>query len=428
MVFFVKKIFIALFFLAKVSVYGQEELHIHHINIGNGDATLIGIFDLSQQKYVSKMLIDGGRLTAEKRLLPYIHKIIGADSESLHFQYVILSHYHNDHYTGLLALKSGRITADSIIDPGGYRVSSLFNHTATGGRKPDSLKIYMPWLDSLKDAARHNPPFVKGRSLIFLRYTTTPTTSIAKKLVFGQVNGMDVTLQCVAGWGNTLSENGVIVANPFPKRPNGNNFTLAFVLSLGEFRYFIGGDIGGAGGNYINQETVVTKFLNDEYPTSFSWSGNTPIKGHLCGYKSNHHGSDHSNNSGFMEGMRPTVVVTSAGDNSVWHLPHPNSLRRLSRVVPITDTLGNDIFSRGLYFTNLFNFSDIKSKDTAIKLFKNKPGISFDFGNNTNTAEGSYLIKVKDQSNNQSSFEVGRIDLDSQIPYKKLGVFFCHKK
>lgn len=106
-----------MFILIEVSIYGQQELHIHHINIENGDATLVGIFDITQQKYSSKILIDGGQLSAEKMLLPYIHKMIGDDGESVHFNYVILTHYHNDHYTGLMALKNGRITADSIIDP-----------------------------------------------------------------------------------------------------------------------------------------------------------------------------------------------------------------------------------------------------------------------------------------------------------------------
>jgi hypothetical protein len=40
--------------------------------------------------------------------------------------------------------------------------------------------------------------------------------------------------------------------NPNPQRSNANNFTLAFILSCGEFRYFIGGDLGGSGGTYID--------------------------------------------------------------------------------------------------------------------------------------------------------------------------------
>lgn len=428
------KIFFFLFInLFTVTICAQQELHIHHINIENGDATLISIYDVAQDKYTSKILIDGGQISAEKMLLPYIRKMVGNNEESVHFNYVILTHYHNDHYTGLMALNSGRITADSIIDPGGYRVSAIFNHTAAGVPKPDSLKIALNWLDTLKAAADHNPPFVKGRSKIFLRYSTGATSSIGKKIIIGQVNGTDVILQCIAGWGNTLSENNSIVANPNPKKSNGNNFTLAFILSCGEFRYFIGGDMGGqTSGAYINQEQTITKFLNDEYPASFSWLGDIAFKGHVCGFKANHHGSDHSNTSGFMEGMHPAITITSAGDNRGWHLPHPNALTRLSLVKPLTDTVSaaGDIFSRGVYFTNLYNFGSIKSKTKANSLFNNKPGISYDFGNHAATAKGSYLIKIKNEGNlgEQSSFEVGRVDTNNQVPYKKLATFFCHVK
>jgi hypothetical protein len=51
--------------------------------------------------------------------------------------------------------------------------------------------------------------------------------------------------------------------NPNPQRSNANNFTLAFILSCGEFRYFIGGDLGGSGGTYIDQETTYPKINNE---------------------------------------------------------------------------------------------------------------------------------------------------------------------
>ena len=87
---------------------------------------------MGQEKYTAKILIDGSQLSTDAKLLPYLRKMIGSDEESLHFNYIILTHYHNDHYNGLLGIKDGKITADSIVDPGGYRVSSIFNHPAPG--------------------------------------------------------------------------------------------------------------------------------------------------------------------------------------------------------------------------------------------------------------------------------------------------------
>ena len=40
--------------------------------------------------------------------------------------YIALTHYHQDHYNGLLALKNGRLRADSVIDPGGYPIGEVF--------------------------------------------------------------------------------------------------------------------------------------------------------------------------------------------------------------------------------------------------------------------------------------------------------------
>lgn len=412
----------------------QEQLHIHHINIENGDATFIGIYDVAAGKYTSRILIDGGQSAPQQMLLPYLKKMIGSDKASLHFNYIILTHYHNDHYNGLLALKNGSITADSIIDPGGYKVNTVFLNTAAAGSKPDSLVVAKQWLTALKAAAHHTPdPFVKGRSNILLQYGTNAGTDIGNKITIGTLGNNKVELQCIAGWGNTLSEGGAIDANHRPKKSNANNFTLSFILTCGEFRYFIGGDMGGEdAGNYIDQETSVTKFLENEFPVALSMEGDLQVKGHVCGFKANHHGSNHSNTAGFIGGMHPSVTVTSAGNNKNWHLPHPDYLQRLSAVTPISASSAStdSSFPRGIYFTNLYNFTGFPSKTKANTLFSQKPGISYDFGNNSTTAKGSYMIKVYADAllSEQSSFEVGRVDIDNAVPYRRLALIVCHKK
>jgi hypothetical protein len=270
-----------------------------------------------------------------------------------------------------------------------------------------------------------------------IRFSATATTTIGNKIIIGKVGTNNVELRCIAGWGNTLSKDGEIVRNPKPQIINGNNFTLAFVLSCGQFRYLIGGDMGGETvEKYIDQETIVTKYFEDEYPKSISMSGNVEVKGHICGFKSNHHGSNHSNMAGFMEGMRPAITVTSAGDDSGWHLPGLQYLDRLANVQPlsITTTLPDSTFNRGIYFTNLYDFSRLStkypSKRKADSLFNNMAGISYDFGNNTTTAKGSYLIKItnEDALRDKSLFEVGRVDINETIPYKRLAFFLCHSK
>jgi hypothetical protein len=405
-----------------LAISAQQELHIHHINIENGDATLIGIYDIAAQRYTSKILIDGGQVSADQLLLPYLKKMIGADRASLHFDYVILTHYHDDHYTGLLALKDGRITADSIIDPGGYKVATYFKHGAKA------------WLTMLKAATRATPaPFIKGRSKVMIRFDATATTSIGNKIIIGQLGDTNVELECIAGWGNTLSSGSVIKKNPAPTKTSANNFTLAFILSCGEFRYFIGGDMGGSGGSYIDQETSVTQFFTEAYPVSISASGDDTIKGHVCGFKANHHGSNASNTAAFMNGMRPAIIITSGGNNKGWHIPNPTYIKRLALIKPLSVSShpADSVYNQGVYFTNLYNFSSsFASLKTANTLFSHETGTSYSYGNNTATAKGSYLIKITDADgiSEQSKFEVGRVDIAKGIPYTRLGYFFCHRK
>lgn len=429
-----KLILLLLLNILFIVVSAQQQLHIHHINIENGDATIIGIYDTQQHKYTSKILIDGGQSKPEKMLLPYIEKMFGSDSLPFHFDYIILTHYHSDHYTGLLAIKTGKLTADSIIDPGGYIVSKVFEDSQTIGPVPAKLIVTDTWLSACSTAAHHSPPFVKGRSKILIRFDTSSNTSIGNKILIGKIGSNKIELECIAGWGNTLSSNNHIEPNPRPKKDNANNFTLAFILSYGQFRYLIAGDMGGDnGGEYLDQETFLTKYLKQRFPSAFSISGDTSVKGHICGFKANHHGSQHSNTAEFIEDMHPSLIVTSAGNNTVWKLPNPNYLERLAAVRPlsISTTPPNGFFNEGIYFTNLYDFSNAASKTTSNNLFKNLPGVSYDFGNDTNGVKASYLVKVTDEGaviKEKSEFEVGRVDISKEEPYHKLAMIFCHKK
>lgn len=426
-----KKSSLFIFCLLLVSTaYTQEELHIHHINIENGDATMIGVYNKALQKYTVKTLIDGGQVAAGTYLLPYFAKICSNDGGATHFNYVILTHYHNDHYTGLLALGTGKLTADSVIDPGGYNISTIFSRAdavSTRETKPDSLRIALAWIDAMKSASHHSPAFVKGRSHAFVSYGTTSRSGLGHRLIIGQVNGHDLVLECVAGWGNTLNGHG-ITANPSPGKSNANDFTLAFILTCGEFRYFIGGDMGGDDQfDYINQEPALQAYLVKQFPSATAATGGMQAAGHICGYKANHHGSQYSNTSAFMQAMLPAITITSAGDNSSWQLPNPNYLERLSKVKALSQTAGSSAISRGVYITNLYNFSRNHSLDKAVSCFAHKQGTSFDYGNNTSAEKAGYMVKVNgDNIGTESSFDVFRVNISASNPFKLLAHFNCH--
>lgn len=410
-------------------VFAQQELHIHHINVENGDATLIGIYDQPSSTYIKTILIDGGASSPAAMLLPYLKKALNSERPQLN--YIALTHYHQDHYNGLLAIKDGRIRADSVIDQGGYAFNDVFpgqTGLSSNDNKPSAMKVYDGWTSALKTA--NAAGYLKGHAGGLFHYGNIPGTNLGNKLVLGSIDGLPVMLECVAGWGNTLGASG-IVGNPSPTKENANNFTLAFIVRCGQFRYFIGGDMGGEpGGSYIDQETALSGYLASAFPKAWSWNHIREAAGHVCGFKGNHHGSDHSNEQAFMDSMRPAVAITSAGNQANWHLPHPKFLKRLSKVTPLSvwTASSNQIFSRGVYVTNLYDFSGYTSKSTAVDLFANRAGTSFSYGNAQNGLKSSYLIKVKSEGTDQKSqFQVYRVG-STGAPAVLLANFLCHSE
>ncbi|MFI5160509.1 MAG: MBL fold metallo-hydrolase [Sphingobacteriales bacterium] len=410
---------LAFFLLFPVSLLAQQELQIHHINIENGDAEMIAIYDNSTHQYISKVLIDGGQTASGAMLLPYLKKV----ADNLHFNYVMLTHYHNDHYTGLLALGTGQITADSLVDPGGYDFRQYFpgQPNLASEPKPASMVVAGQWTSMIQSAMAHH--YLGGRSEVLESFgTNSKQSSLGHKLVIGKVNGLPVTMECVAGWGNTLS-NGAMVANPLPAKGNANNFSMAFILQCGEFRYFIGGDLGGSDKSlYIDQEDPLINYLSIDLPPVHTTSGAVAAAGHICGFKADHHGSSYANTVAFMNATHAAIIITSAGNNSGWHLPQVPFIDNLASVHPLS---GN----HGFYFTNLYDWGTNKNSLTeATTLFANKPGIGFDYGNPAGH-KYSYVVRVKsDHLAEESDFEVDRVDISGATLYTPLGTFLCHKK
>ena len=425
-----KKVLMLLFLVAIAKLgLAQQELQIHHINVENGDATMIGVFDQSTHQYTSKVLIDGGQSAANLLLLPYLKKVTGGSAAGMHFNYVILTHYHNDHYAGLLALGTGQITADSLVDPGGYDYHQYFPNQGSLASEPapGSLIIAPQWTNLITTATSNN--FLKGRSQVLETFGTSNISSLGHKLLIGQLNGIPVTLECVAGWGNTLSS-GQTVTDPQPAKNNANNFSLAFILRCGEFRYFIGGDLGGSNlGLYIDQEDPLIGYLANDLSPVHSDNGTAVAGGHVCGIKADHHGSSYANVATFLQSMHPAIVVTSAGNNVSWHLPQVGFIDKVAALQPLSTNTGAGVFNRGVYFTNLYNWGQGKNSLTeAQTTLANKPGVSFDYGN-AGGHKYSYVIKVRpDNLLTESDFEVDRVDISQVQVYMQLGTFLCHKK
>jgi Metallo-beta-lactamase superfamily len=422
------------------------QVEIHHININNGDASIIVL--IHKDGTQTKVLIDGGQLKPSDALVPYIKGMF----TNAQFQYLILTHYHNDHYNGLAALEDGTIKSEYYVDLGGYNMTpyvepgklALIQPRDTTCPWTDTTGIFdgtmRAYINAIGTAANK---FGLKRYMPLSKVNDSIQNMIGVKIPLGMFErdgtNTPIEMRCVAAWGFTQG-NGAVVDN-WKKGASKNDPTLGFVLECGEFRYFFGGDMGGdPSGSYIDQETTLASGFQYLYKSSTScFKPGIAYNGHVCGFKADHHGSAHSNNSTFLGQMHASVCVTSAGSNSGWHLPSVDFINRLAVTTPITlpaDFPSNappNIVAQGFFFTNLYNFgSPNNSLDVANSLFLKRLKTAYGHGSlNTPSANKGYVVFVplnfKDIDPRKASvFGISYVANDFQ---KSLPAFvFCHQK
>ncbi|MBS0028270.1 hypothetical protein ACTJJ0_05590 [Chitinophaga sp. 22321] len=431
-------------------------LEIHHINIENGDATMIVVHDTVANTFPVKILIDGGNSGTDRFLQNYFTNYFGAANMPVTFKYLILTHFHHDHYTGFNKLGNGTIfRADTVIDPGGYTLGTTFgpinppeNTPNRGAKGSTQASIYK---NALKDAFNNN--YLRSRSMV----VTSFPRDIGKVLTIDTLNGVPATLKCVASSGYTYGSGGLPVDNGNSKLSNPNNFTLGFILEYGQFRYFTAGDMGGydAGScsRYIDQEATMDGGFDTLFHTkSYRFDRNayqSSFIAHVCAFKTSHHGSGCSSSPDLMR-FTACAMFLSAGYMSRWGLPEPDFQKRIDTLFdPLSDwptaqrPLG--VNNRGIYITNLYNFPSGTKKfcrSTAISLFANKDSTNFSYGNDYSTTgvhgnnqyqskdvtcKDSYVLKV--EPNNiltQSQFYVFRVNYYKNVN-QPLSTFQCHR-
>jgi beta-lactamase superfamily II metal-dependent hydrolase len=247
-------------------------LTIHHIDVGQGDATLI------RHANGKTVLIDAGNTGKGKNVvLPYLQSL-GVTS----LDYLIASHYHADHIGGL----------DEVIE----------------GLSPDSIRAVFD--------RGNNPPLPTTKA--FSDYwSAAESTNRHYQIALGQTIGLSdsVTLRCLAVDGVVLNFGEVQNS-----RKDENNLSLAWLLSLNStigdrtyaFKYFTGGDCGGVTGTYADLETPLSA-----------------VAGDVNALKINHHGSRYSTNQTFLDSLRPEAAVISVGDRNTYGHPTQETLDRL---------------------------------------------------------------------------------------------------
>jgi competence protein ComEC len=300
----VLKVVLLLCVLVPVELKGQTQsgtpvLKIIHFGVGNGDSTLLVLDDGSNShKPVLSVLIDGGsRNMAATVVIPGIR---AAGIEGL--DYVIATHKDPDHVGGLYeVLEAISMTGRGAV----YERDHKWPTTKDGGL----LKAGMPLLVDLeKDAL--------------------------------QTAKNKLEIKCVAVNGNVSD----VPWDSHTADLDENARSMAFLVTFGKFRYFIGGDLTGGGVSGWHASADVESRVAREV-------------GRITVLRVNHHGSVTSSNSAFLGGLQPIVAVISASPDpsttSLFHWPSETVLTRLSRLPQL----------RAVYITGAVDATKLSDQD-----------------------------------------------------------------
>lgn len=333
----------------------SPELEIHHINVSQGDSTLIINRNIEELKNaittagetppakeedylpfaISKgvnlkdtvhaaVLIDGGDNSYGEDVVNYLntHGVF----DSTHQLEVVVTHYHSDHLDGLFYLFFTDFSWKKKVNTMTSRFTNLkvYDCGEKKGWVPTTI-TYLTYASADKNSKLQ-------------RNTIAPNDSIS---LGNDKNKINISLKCIASSG-VVFKGGVAgnkdVLGKKKLSPDQNALSVVMVLEYGNFKYFLGGDIGGTGdstgGNWNNQVDNRTKQFYSSHPDieSTVWNkltnifkktgkGNS-IDGHICCAKANHHGSASSNDVFLWATMEPALIACSSGVRPNYH-SHP---------------------------------------------------------------------------------------------------------
>jgi|GEM_PF-1457314 len=313
-----------LFLFASAQSVAQT-LEIHQMSVGHGDAALVVVRDTAKLRQaivaagqvippdrtdmlqlavdssvslngtvLKAVLIDGGDGSKQANKINFYMTKMGIDS----LDYLIASHYHQDHIGGL---------------PG-----VLMNYNSNKGSWDRGLVKPVP-----NSTTSNKSPTVYGKYVkaVTKAPMTRNTTDLAATINLLGNGTKQIQLLCVATNNYVL---GDTTTKPAPRSgSNQNDLGLAWILQYGNFRFYTAGDLGGwKQGGYIDMESPLAEALQKKDQSKFKWLANAAdiTKGHVCSFKLSHHGSTISTSEYFLSLIKPITGFISCGDKH----GHPN--------------------------------------------------------------------------------------------------------
>lgn len=221
-----------------------QTLHIYHIDVEQAAATL---FVAPGGK---TLLVDSGKNGMGTRL-----KAAMDQAGATKVDYFVCTHYHEDHYGGI----------DDLFDSG-VQIKDTYDR----GDKECCLSA-----TKKNEAAFKGYQGSVGDDAIHIRPGDTIPLDPA------------MTVTCLSSGGLVIGESGQDTGE------DENDMSVSLLITLGSFRYFIGGDMHAK-----TEQKIADRDL---------------AKGVVM-YEANHHGSHTSSSSDFMNDLAPQVIVISNGN------------------------------------------------------------------------------------------------------------------
>lgn len=232
-------------------------LKIHHIDVGQGDSTLIVVKQgrnyqdenkknqLGMIKFAA--LIDAGKRDIEgRRVLTYLRQKLRHKK----LDYVICSHFDTDHWGGLPTIFKSELcdAMTKVLDQGGKKdCPPSYKKVVKASRAKNKLK----WTSETVDYSEKENP---------------QTDIYFKESIYEDEK---ILIKCIAANGYVLDNNNVAQNIGYIESGSGspkNQRSLAFLIQYNGFRYYTGGDIGN------KQEFAISNYFAEDSISAFKVS------------------------------------------------------------------------------------------------------------------------------------------------------------
>jgi beta-lactamase superfamily II metal-dependent hydrolase len=290
---------------------------VFFLDVGQGDGILIEVGGLNDDKRL-KILIDAG---LKDNMLNYLTKwqySYVKKEEKVHFDYVFISHFDADHFTGLIKIiENPRFTFGEVYHPGIVKFASnqqAYNTILGDTVKIDNTQVLKTIFSDLSDITPKSE-LNQGISALVEAIKNAKAERRLKsvsKIKAGtiplnlRIEGNDLKVEVLAPFTDNIDgEETCVYFGDEGKTINGHSLVLKF--TYGNRTFLFGGDLNADAENYISKK----------------YTPDNPFEVDVA--KACHHGSSDFTTD-FMALVNPFATVISSGDNEAYAHPRADAI------------------------------------------------------------------------------------------------------